>query len=91
MMTMKVNLTRRQRQDQARLRYDVEQLNDAAILDEFRATLGEKSAPLHLLDNIQDILPQLKNATNNAARDFLGICNKQTQTALGNSRSIAGL
>ena len=55
MMTVKVKLTGRQRQDQARLRHDIEKLKDSAILDKFRTTLGLKSAPSLLLDTIQDI------------------------------------
>ena len=42
MMIMKVKLTRRQRQNQAKLRYDIEKLKDSAMLDEFRVTLGGK-------------------------------------------------
>ena len=52
-MTMKVKLTRRQRQDQARLCCDIEKPKDPTILDELRATLGGEFAPLLLLDNIQ--------------------------------------
>ena len=52
MMTMKVKVASRQRQDYARLRYDIEKLKDTTILEEFHNTLGEKFALLLLLDNI---------------------------------------
>ena len=77
MMTMKVKLTRKQRQDQARLCFNIEKLKGPTILNELRATLGGKFAPLLLLDNIQCISSQLENAINDTARNVLGICKKQ--------------
>ena len=47
MMTMKVTLASRQRQDYARLCYDIEKLKDTTISEKFRNTLGGKFA--HLL------------------------------------------
>ena len=77
MMTMKVKLTRRQRQDHTRLHFDIERLKDTAILDEFRDTLGRKFAPLFLLDNIQDVSSQMENVINDTSKDVFGICKKQ--------------
>ena len=79
MMTMKVKLTRRQRQDQARLCFDIEKLKDPTILNELRATLGGKFTPLLLLDSIQCISSQLENAINDTTRNVLGIYKKQNR------------
>ena len=77
MMTMKIKLARRQRQDYERLHYDIEKLKDPTTLEEFRNTLGGKFAPLLLLDNIQDISSKIENAINGTAKDVSGTCKKQ--------------
>ena len=51
-LTMKLKLARRQKQNHARLRYDINKLKNKRILEEFRAILGGKFSPLLLLDNI---------------------------------------
>nr|XP_027209727.1 uncharacterized protein LOC113803201 [Penaeus vannamei] len=62
---------------------------DVLIVQEFRATLGGKFAPLLLLDNIQEISTEMEKAINGTAMDMLGTYKKEN--ILGNSGSAAGL
>ncbi|XP_069982173.1 craniofacial development protein 2-like [Penaeus vannamei] len=76
MMTMKVKLARRT-ENHVRLCYDINKLNDTTIIEEFRATLGGKFAPILLLDNIQDISTEMEKAINATAMDMLGTYKKE--------------
>ena len=71
MMTMKTKLSKRKKQKNPRIKFNLEKLNDKSIAEEFQAKIGGKFAPLLLLENVDELTKGFNAAIAEVAQEVL--------------------
>jgi len=72
MMNLKIKLRRIRKQKSQRVNYNLYELQDPEIRSEFSAKIGGKSAPLLLLDDVEEMTTGFSEAMNETAAEMLG-------------------
>jgi len=72
MMNLKIKLRRIRKQKSQRVNYNLDELQDPEIRSEFSAKIGGKSAPLLLLDDVEEMTTGFSEAMNETAAEMLG-------------------
>ena len=91
MMTMKTKLSKRKKQKNPRIKFNLEKLNDKSIAEEFQAKIGGKFAPLLLLENVDELAEGFNAAIAEVAQGLLGKQRNKKQTVLDIKRSVGPL
>ena len=77
MMTMKTKLSKRKKQKNPRIKFNLEKLNDKSIAEEFQAKIGGKVGgkswrQLLLLENVHELTEGFNAAITEVAQEVLG-------------------
>ncbi|XP_063601118.1 craniofacial development protein 2-like [Penaeus indicus] len=72
MAGVSLKLRKTKNKEVIRLHYDVDKLQDPAIAEQFRATVGGKFGPLMLIENIQEQVAEFTKQMNETASEVLG-------------------
>ena len=72
MMTMKTKLSKRKKQKNPRIKFNLKNLNDKSIAEEFQAKIRGKFAPLLLLENVDELTEGFNAAIAEVAQEVLG-------------------
>jgi len=84
MMTMKTRLSKRKKQKNPRIKFNLEKLNDKAIAEVFQAKIGGKFAPLLLVEDIDELTDGYNSALKEVAEEVLGKQRKKKQSWISN-------
>ena len=91
MMTMKTKLSKRKKQKNPRIKFNLEKLNDQSIADEFQAKIGGKFASLLLLENVDELTEGFNAAIAEVAQEVLGKQRNKKQPSKDIKRSVRSL
>ena len=84
MMTMKTKLSKRKKQNNPRIKFNLEKLDDQSIAEEFQAKIGGKFAPLLLLENVDELTEGFDAAIAEVAQEVLGKQRNKKQPCISN-------
>ena len=71
-MTMKTRLSRRKKEKNPRIKFNLEKLNDKTVAEIFQAKIGGKFAPLLLVEGVNDLTEGYNAALTEVALEVLG-------------------
>ena len=73
MMTFNIRLKKTKKDDNVRIKFDLDKLKDPEVAESFQAKLGGKFAPLLVIDqDIQELTEQFNSAVVDTAKEVLG-------------------
>ena len=72
MMTFKFKIRTKKKNQNTRVRYDLEKLKDPLIKEAYQKELRGRFAPLMLIDNLQELNNEFTNIVNETANNVLG-------------------
>ena len=81
---MKTKLSKRKKQKNPRIKFNLEKLNDKSIAEEFQAKIGGKFAPLLLLENVDELTEGFNAAIAEVAQEVLGKQRNKKQPWISN-------